>query len=254
MQTRKQLTLAIFALLAAGCGSSSDSSSGGSSGSSGGFGTAYAFVPPASGVTRILAETLVDNAGNTIDIGFSDTVTVVHSDGSYTALEQSTTGNSTIVDGTDYAVRTETGNYNDSGQETSYSFTAATGALVTCTYTPHASGADFPVQVGQTWQIDFTQICNNDTPAVSYTQQGTVVDVESITVPAGSFTALKFQSTLTWTDAGGTTRTQTISTWRDIATLYTLKQQISIAVSGNLPTTGYPVSRSIELQSIAPAP
>jgi hypothetical protein len=88
---------------------------------------------------------------------------------------------------------------------------------------------------------------------VSYTQQGTMVDVESITVPAGTFTALKLQSTVTWTDAGGTTRIQTIINWRDTATLYSLKQQISIAVSGNLPTTGYPVSRSIELQSISPA-
>jgi hypothetical protein len=253
MQTRKQLTLAIFALLAAGCGSSSDSGSGGSSGSSGGSGTFYAFLPPASGVTRIFAESIVDNAGNTIDIGFSDTVTVVNSDGSYTALEQSTTGDSTIVNGTNYAVTTETGNYNDSGQEISYSFTGETGALVTCTYAPHANGPDFPVQVGQTWQIAYTGSCDNGSASVSYTQQGIVVDVESITVPAGTFTALKLQSTVTWADAGGTTRIQTIINWRDTATLYSLKQRISIAVSGNLPTTGYPVSRSIELQSISPA-
>jgi hypothetical protein len=86
--------------------------------------------------------------------------------------------------------------------------------------------------------------CDNGSAPVSYTQQGSVVDVESVTVPAGTFTALKFQSTITWTDADGTNRTQTITNWRDTATLYTLKQQISIAVTGTLPTNGYPVSRS----------
>jgi len=248
MATKKPLTLGVVALLAAGCGGSN------SSGNSGGSGTSYAFVPPVSGVTRILAETIVDNSDNTINIGYSDTVSMVNSDGSYTALVQSTTGASTIVNGTNYAVTTENENYNDSGQEIGYTFTGETGALVTCTYTPHANGPDFPVQVGQTWQIDYTQSCDNGSAPVSYTQQGSVVDVESITVPAGTYTALKFQSAITWTDADGTTRTQTVTNWRDTATLYTLKQQISIAVSGTLPTTGYPVSRTIELQSISATP
>ncbi len=42
-----------------------------------------------------------------------------------------------------------------------------------------------------------------------------------------------------------------ITNWRDTKTLYTLKQQIAIAVSGTLPTNGYAVSRTIELQSIS---
>jgi hypothetical protein len=248
MQAKQHVTLGVVALLAAGCGSGS------SSGSGTGSGTSYAFVAPASGVTRVLAETIVDNADNTITIGYSDTVAPVNSDGSYTALVQSTTGDSSIVNGTNYAVTTATENYNDSGQELSYSFTGATGALVTCMYTPHAAGPDFPVQVGQTWQLDYTLSCDNGSAPVSYTQQGSVVDVESITVPAGTFTALKFQSTIIWTNANGTTRTETVTSWRDTATLYTLKQQISIAVSGTIPNVGYPVSRSTELQSISATP
>jgi ABC-type glycerol-3-phosphate transport system substrate-binding protein len=91
MQTKTHLALGVVAVLAAACGSSS------SSGSGGGSGTSYAFVPPASGVTRIFAETIVDNAGNTIDIGFSDTGTRRSTQtATYTALVQSTTGDSTI--------------------------------------------------------------------------------------------------------------------------------------------------------------
>ncbi len=194
------------------------------------------------------------HAGNTINIGFSDSAATVNSDGTYTALVQSTTGDSTIVNGTNYAVTTENENYTDSGQEIGYSFTAVTGMPVTCAYTPHGAGPDFPVQVGQTWQTDYTLSCDNGSAPVSYTQQGSVVDVESVTVPAGTFTALKLQSTITWTDADGTNRTETITNWRDTETLYTLKQQISIAVTGTLPDNGYAVSRSIELQSIAAAP
>jgi hypothetical protein len=41
------------------------------------------------------------------------------------------------------------------------------------------------------------------------------------------------------------------SNWRDTQTLYTLKQEIDITVSGTLPANGYAVSRSIELESIS---
>jgi hypothetical protein len=107
------------------------------------------------------------------------------------------------------------------------------------------------VQVGQTWQIEYTLSCDDGAATISYQQQGSVVDVESLTVPAGTFTALKLQSTLDWTDAQGTTRSETITNWRDTKTLYTLKQQIAITVSGTPPVNGYAVSRTLELESIS---
>jgi hypothetical protein len=245
MEGKALIFLGLAAVTITGCGGH-----GGNSDSSG-TGTSYAFVPPALGVTRVLAETIVDNSNNTIDIGYSDTIITVNSDGSYTALVQSTTGDSNIVNGTNYAVTTENENYDDSGQELGYTFNGVGGTLVSCTYAPHANGPDFPVQVGQTWQIEYTLSCDNGSGPITYTQQGTVVDVESVTVPAGTFTALKFQSTVVWTNAEGTVRNETTTNWRDTKTLYTLKQQISIAVSGTPPDNGYPVSRTIELQSIS---
>jgi hypothetical protein len=70
-----------------------------------------------------------------------------------------------------------------------------------------------------------------------------------VTVPAATFTAIKLLSTVTWTTSEGTTRTQTITNWRDVATSQSVKQVLSISVSGTLPTTGYAVSRQIQLES-----
>jgi hypothetical protein len=214
--------------------------------------TAYDFVQPVVGSVRVYSETIVDNSKNTIDIGFSQTVTAVSSSG-IEETSRSTTGASIIVNGTNYAVMTEHQTYNDdSGQETSYGYTSTGGTVVTCTYNPHADGPDYPLMVGRSWQLQYTLTCGSGEP-VTYQQSGTVVDVESVTVPAGTFNALKLQSTVTWTDADGTARTQTITAWRDIETSHAVKQDISIAVSGTLPTTGYALSRAIVLKSMSGA-
>ena len=240
------MAVTVVALSVVGCGGG-----GGLGSSTSGSGTPYPFVAPASGVVRLYSEVVIDNSNNTINIGYSDMTTNVNPDGSYGADVQSTTGASTIVNGTNYAVTDENGSYSASGQEVSYTFTGASGALVSCTYDPHANGPDFPVEVGQTWQIQYTLSCDDGAATISYQQNGSVVDVESVTVPAGTFTALKFESTVNWTNAQGTVRTETITNWRDTKTLYTLKQQITIAVSGTPPVNGYPVSRAIELESIS---
>jgi hypothetical protein len=129
---------------------------------------------------------------------------------------------------------------NASGQELTDVYT--NGAVITCTFDPHGFGPDFPVQVGQTWTLDYTYSCNSMAPT-TYTQMGSVIDVESVTVPAGTFSAIKLQSTLTWTDTLGTTRTQTVTNWRDVATSISVKEEISYSYSGTLPTNGYPMSR-----------
>ncbi len=230
--------LSILALTACG---------GGGMGNSSGSGTPYAFVTPVLNSTRVYAESIVDNANNTIDVGFSQTVNAVNADGSVTELEQSTTAVTAVVNGTNYAIPTQSQNFNANGQETSYINMAVT-PNVTCTYDPHGDGPDWPLRVGQTWSIDYTLTCGSGAP-VSYTQSGSVVDVEMVTIPAGSFTAIKLQSTVTWTDSAGTSRTQTITNWRDVSTSHSVKQILSIAVSGTLPSTGYAVSRQILLES-----
>ncbi len=226
-----------------GCG-------GGDGDNSPGMGTAYAFVPPVVNSTRTYRETIVDNANNTIVVGYLRTVTAVAVDGTITEMQQSTTGNSAVVDGTNYAPLTETETYDSSsGQETSYTYTDAGGDAIVCTYDPRDGGPEYPLRVAQTWTIDYTFACGSETP-VMYQQTGSVIDVETVTVPAGTFDALKLQSTVTWTNLQGTSRTETVTNWRDIATSHSVKENITIVVSGTPPATGYPVSREILLESM----
>jgi hypothetical protein len=238
---RVMMLLAQVAVLS-GCGGGGDSNNPGT-------GAEYAFVPPVVKSTRTYSETFVDNANNTIVVGYMQTVTAVAADGTITEMQQSTTGGPTFVDGTNYAPLTETETYDGtSGQETGYTYTDAGGNSVACTYDPRDGGPDYPLQAGQTWTIDYTFACGSETP-VSYQQTGSVVDVESVTVPAGTFNALKLQSTVTWTNLQGTSRTETVTNWRDVATSHSVKENITIVVSGTPPTDGYPVSREILLES-----
>jgi hypothetical protein len=242
---RPSLTMIVAALATSlsGCGGSS------SDGMDNGDSTLHAFVPPPLHSQRLYAETIADNQHTAILLSYTETVTAVAADGSYTVVQQDPTNQSLLVDGTTYSIQTQTLSIDPSGQTTAYTFVGPGSVPITCTYTPNGPGPDFPVAVGITWTLDYTLGCGTQ-PAVAYVQDGTVVDVESVTVPAGSFTALKLQSTISWTDALGTMRTQTVTDWRDMMTLVLVKESVTIAYAGTLPITGYPVSREIVLQSL----
>jgi hypothetical protein len=207
----------------------------------------YDYVVPQLNFQRNYSRTITDNSNNTIDDTYTDTVTAVNPDGSYLLSQQDTTNGSIIVNGTDYAVNDESITYSNAGQETAYTYAEADGTMQTCTYDPHAAGPDFPLEVGGSWTLNYTLTCG--TTVISYTQTGSIVDLEQVTVPAGTFTALKLQSTLTWTNVHGTSITETVTNWRDTTTLRSVKQLISEAYGGTLPTNGYAVSADIELQS-----
>jgi hypothetical protein len=76
-----------------------------------------------------------------------------------------------------------------------------------------------------------------------------VVDLESVTVPGCTFNALKLQSTITWTNFGGTTPQESVTNWRDVETLQSVKQSVTYTLSGTAPTGDYVVSETLELQS-----
>lgn len=241
---RRSFVLGALGISVAACNTT------GSGSENSGSGQAYAFTPPPSASVRRYTETIVDNSSNSIELGYTDTVTGVESNGSYQVDVLDPSGTSVTVNGTPYFIPTEAQNLTASGQLTSETQTLAGGTSITCTYDPHGSGPDFPVKVGQTWNLDCTVTCGNNAP-VSYTQNGVVSDVESVAVPAGIFNALKLQSTVTWTDAKGTTHTQTTSNWRDVATSISVKQSSTTTYAGTLPTNGYPVSRDIVMQSLS---
>jgi hypothetical protein len=210
--------------------------------------TTYNFVAPAFGFERDYQQSIVDNEGNTIDETFSQTVTAVNSDGSYVLLQEDTSGSSPIVDGTLYTIPTETIQVNTESQDTSYTELESNGSTESCTYDPHGPGPGYPLTVGNSWTVTYTLTCGTAAP-VQYTQTGNVLDVETVTVPAGTYTAIKLQSTISWTNANGTSITETITNWRDIDTLFSVQQNITRVYSGTLPTTGYEVSETIQLAS-----
>ena len=246
MRATRVVMVAAFAAGLAGCDGSSDSSDS----SNGGNGTVYGFVTPGVNSQRAYSETIVDNDNNTIDLSYTQTVTAVNSDGSYTVVQQDPIHKSVAVDGTTYSIQTQLIDVDNSGQATSYTYADAGANNVICIYTPNGPGPNFPVTVGTTWTLDYTLGCGT-LAAVSYVQIGNVADVESVTVPAGTFNAIKLQSTITWTDAQGTMRTQTVTNWRDVLTSVSVKQSITITYAGTPLTNGYPVSRQILLQSLS---
>jgi len=236
----QSLTMAAT-LAAAGCGSGSSLS--GPSGNE-----AYSFGTPTVGASGTVAVTIVDNSGNTINLTQTSTVLSINPDGSFVTLTEEPAGSVIVVDGTTWSTPPTTHTLNHFDQELSYFYTSATtGLVVNCAYDPHGLGPDGPLQVGQTWTLTFTAGCGTSTP-ITYTQTGSIVDVESVTVPAGTYMALKLQSTVTWTATDGGSRTETITNWRATNGLGSVKQEIAYAYGAPLPTTGYPVSRVIVLQ------
>jgi hypothetical protein len=235
----RKLGLPLGALTAvlAGCGGDSDNNGA----------VSYGFVTPVVNSQRVYSQTITDSQHNTINISYTETVTAVNADGSYVVQQQDPAGPS-IVDGVNWAVADETVQNNAVGQTTSYSYTNGSGTTVVCIETPHGAGPDYPLSVGMTWSLTY-QISCNDGAATQYQQDGTVLDLESVTVPAGTFNALKLQSTVTFTDSQGTQRTQTITNWRDVQSSVSVKESVSIAYAGTLPTTDYALSREIELTS-----
>jgi hypothetical protein len=239
MKFLKDVCVVFILALLTGCGGS---------GSNSGSSTTYSFVTPKVNSQRVYAYTIIDNSNNTINQTTRNTVTAVNADGSFIYVHDVPSGNSATVNGTTYSTPTETINENNLGQELSYSYINSNGNPVTCTATPHGAGPSYPIAVGQTWTLNFVASCGTATP-IPYTQTGSVVDVESVTVPAGTFSAVKLQSTETWTDYNGTTRTETITNWRDINTGVVLKRMINTEYSGTALVNGYPVTKTLSLES-----
>jgi len=216
---------------------------------SSGNGALYHFATPALHSQRLYAETITDSQHSVILLSYTETVTAVNSDGSYTLVQVTPSNQPLVVEGTSYFIRNETLSVNSSGQTTAYTFLAPGGVAVTCTYVPNGPGPDFPVAAGVTWTLDYTFACGQQL-AVAYVQNGTAVDVESVTVPAGTFNAIKLQSTISWTDALGTTTTQTVTSWRDVMTSVSIKESVTITYAGTPPITGSPISTDTVLQSL----
>ena len=107
-----------------------------------------------------------------------------------------------------------------------------------CIYKPHGGGAPANLQLGQSWDFDFSETCSNKAE-VKLRNQGVLTAIEPITVPAGTFMAYKFQSITTGVTASGMKVTGTNTFWRnaDVAVTGTriLREEVHYEYAGKLP-------------------
>jgi hypothetical protein len=247
MKFWKLIGLSTLAISVVGCGGGGGSSSS-TTGTTTSASTIYNFVTPTLNTRHTFARTIVDNSNNTINQTIVETVTAVNQDGTFVFVREDPNHNSITVGGRNYSIPTSTNYTNSSGQDTYYTY-SENNSLVTCTYNPHAAGPTYPFSVGATWSSSWNFSCGSNAP-INYTQNGTVVDTESITISAGTFTTFKLQSTISWTNANGTTYTDARTTWKDVNGSHTtIKEQDSYTTSGTTPAIGYPVSMIVVLEN-----
>jgi hypothetical protein len=243
MRTRLAASLLISTLLA-GCG-----------GGSGGAGTnstptsTYTFMRPKPGSHRVYAQKLVDNLNNTVNRTIVTDVTAVNADGSFAVHQEDPSHNRIVSGSVDQTFYPGDYQYNASAQPLSWVITHADGGTVRCAISQGNVGAPSPMTVGQNWTATYTETCGSGS-GIAHTQSGTLVSMETISVPAGTFSAFKFTSTITRT-VNGTTRTETVSNWRDASGTdsRSLKSQSAFTYSGTAPPPGSLVSETRELQS-----
>ena len=240
-------SLVAATLLAACGGGGSDNGSGGGSAVQAAVTTTYQFVPPKAGAHLVYAQQQTDTLNNTLNRTFDDDVTAVNADGTFTVHEDDPSHDHVVsgtVDQTLYPTDLQVG---AAGQVTALTITNGTN-VTQCTFQGN-QGAPATLAVGASWTTQYTETCDGGA-GVTYTQNGTLAGVETITIAAGTFSAYKIESTTTWT-VNGITRTETATRWRNASggDTRTLKFTRSIAYSGGTPAAGSQVTESQELQS-----
>ena len=206
----------------------------------------YGFATPTLGARDVFQTTTIDDASNSIPGVYEEVVASVDSGGAYTLSQDDPTGSSLTVNGITYRFDPRVLSYDGRGHETAVAITEPSGR-VDCTLVTQAGGHELPWYVGQSWTQILGETCNG--APTTFSLAGQVASYESVTVPAGTFMALKLVSTQSWTDSSGQNIVETITHWADPAhSLFTLKSIISYARSGVVPAH-YVVSETIELTS-----
>lgn len=156
------------------------------------------------------------------------TITAVNSNGSFSYSEDLPVG--TPINGPHFVPA----GYDDDGTghllRTVYCPPCLLAVISECVASPHGDGPVFPLAAGATWQLKYELSCTAAVPRGSvfpppatYTQNGSVVDVERVTVPAGTFAAVKLESTITWPMCPAQACTERLTEWRDANTGHLVK-------------------------------
>ncbi|MEP6502495.1 MAG: hypothetical protein ABJD97_04150 [Betaproteobacteria bacterium] len=213
--------------------------------------TMYVQAVPTLGSLDTFVTADVDDQDNTINSGYEDSVTAVDADGSYQLSRDDPSNRTVTVDGITYHYSPTVFQFGDAstnrGIETGYTYAPPSGGTVTCSVAVRSGGHAQPWYVGQAWTMAYDVTCGTTTTA--YVESGSVDGVEAVTVPAGTFTALKLSSSLAWSTASGQDVVEHVTSWVDPAhSLFALKRTIAYQRSGNVPAH-FLVGFTTELQS-----
>lgn len=227
------------------CGGGGDDSSGPGSSSQP---VTYPKTTPVAGSLDVFATAYTDSANNTVTQHWQQQVTTTNTDGSY-SLEQTDPTNATVtVDGITYHVSPRAENFAADGHAIDYTVTHPDASTDHCSYANFTGNRKLPLSVGESWTNDFTIACADGT-STAYTVSETVVSAEQVTVPAGTFSALKEQMTSTWTTPRGEHVVETETHWIDPArSFFTLKSTSTYVRTGTVPSV-YVTGQTTELQS-----
>lgn len=210
MKLEHTIGLAILVPPLVGCG--------GGSGGTSAAATMLHFSTPVMNSAQTFSVTWVDFVSTSTD-SIVQTITGVNPDGSFSYTESLAAG--TTLAGNHFRPSSTTAD--SAGRVLSITYNPGTSSAVTCTFSPHGPGPDFPLTVGATWQSTYAETCTGQMP-VTYTQGGSVVDTESITLPAGTFAAIKLQSTISWVFGPGMA-SEAVTRWLDSASGHPIKTQ-----------------------------
>lgn len=252
----KSLVLVLLLLGLAACGGGSSNVSGnpnssGSPNSNNNNAVTYTFVTPTLGGQVTYKNTLIDNLNNTLNRTFIRKITAVNGDGSFSYSNYDPSYNSYTTGVVNHTLYPEAINANSVGQTINVTYTPYNGSLTTVTYTPHSGGVPSPLTLGQSWTYSFTQAYSNSSTIINYSESGSFIGTESITVPAGTFTAYKFQRVATYLRPDGVAVTETVTTWKNTSGTFSpfLKSVATYGFSGAAPPQGSTVSDTNELMS-----
>ncbi|MBI1890296.1 MAG: hypothetical protein HYS18_06615 [Burkholderiales bacterium] len=171
------------------------------------FGGGYAAVNPTQGDAYTFNYTFTPTSQTVGNYIFTRYYQTAGSDGSATFTQ-------TFTD----TFNSNSTSYDSYGGTTSSSSNATNNSIAgTCTYLPGLRGVSTPYYVGKSWNNSSTATCSGAT--YSFANKGTIEAVESVTVPAGTFTALREVFTITsvpLNTSNPTTTTTAYTCWRDV--------------------------------------
>ena len=243
----KFVFLAFITVSLAACGgggTSNDSSSAQSS-------AAYSVVAPTQGAQSIYSETLVDNLNNSVNRNIINTILAVNGDGTFSVSFKDPNNNIVKTGTVDHSFYPQVYNYTSHGTEIDRTIIFPDGTSTKCVASSNNSDSSGnPRLPGETIHVSYTETCGISVP-ISYKITSLYVGQESITIPAGTYLAYKFQDTIVYTLPTGTTVTNSAIYWRSMTNLGNtlIKASDTYTYSGVTPPQGATVSATRTLQS-----